>query len=163
MFELRDQFELPGMKVMQFAFAGDSTDPFLPHNYPENCVAYTGTHDNDTTMGWYQHSSTEKERDFYRRYMARNGHDVTWDMIRAIWSSVADIVVAPMQDFLNLGTDARMNLPGTLGGNWQWRLQSHHLSGFLQDRIRETNDLYNRPDRRTSKYGVNKVGNDEDR
>ena len=162
-FELRDQFELPGMKVMQFAFAGDCTDPFLPHNYPENCVAYTGTHDNDTTIGWYQHSSTEKERDFYRRYLARDGHDVSWDFIRTIWSSVADIVVAPMQDFLNLSTDARMNLPGTLGGNWQWRMQSHHVSDFLKKRIRETNDLYNRPDRRESKYGVNKVGNDEER
>jgi 4-alpha-glucanotransferase len=162
-FELRDAFELPGMKVMQFAFAGDCTDPFLPHNYPENCVAYTGTHDNDTTVGWYTKSSTEKERDLCRRYLARDGHDIAWDMIRAIWSSVADIAVAPMQDFLALGTQARMNLPGTLGGNWQWRLQSHQLPDTLKERIRMTNELYNRPDQRTSKYGVNKVGNDEER
>jgi len=160
-FELRDKFKLPGMKVMQFAFAGDCTDPFLPHNYPKNCVAYTGTHDNDTTVGWYQNSSTEKERDFYRRYLARDGHEVAWDMIRAIWSSVADIAVAPLQDFLNLGTEARMNLPGTLGGNWQWRVQSHHLADFLKKRIRETNELYNRPDRRKSKYGANTVGNED--
>jgi 4-alpha-glucanotransferase len=162
-FELRDQFDLPGMKVLQFAFAGDCTEPFLPHNYPENCAVYTGTHDNDTTVGWYQNSSTEAERDMCRRYLARDGHDIAWDMIRAAWSSVADIAIAPLQDFLNLGSEARMNLPGTLGGNWQWRLMPNQLHDFIKARIKSMNDLYNRPDRRTGKYVVNKVGNDEDR
>ncbi|MBN2047691.1 MAG: 4-alpha-glucanotransferase [Anaerolineaceae bacterium] len=160
-FEMRDAFNYPGMKVLQFAFAGDATDPFLPHNYIENCVAYTGTHDNDTTVGWYQQSSTAREQDFCRRYLARDGHDISWDMIRAIWSSVADFAIAPLQDFLNLGTEARMNLPGTLGGNWDWRVQSHQLADYLKARIRETNLLYNRPDQRTDEFVVNKIGNED--
>ena len=84
-------------------------------------------------------------------------------MIRAACSSVADIAIAPLQDFLNLGTEARMNLPGTLGSNWQWRLMPNQLHDFVKARIKSMNDLYNRPDRRTGKYVVNKVGNDEDR
>ncbi|MEE4195328.1 MAG: 4-alpha-glucanotransferase [Anaerolineae bacterium] len=162
-FELRDDFNLPGMKVMQFAFAGDCTEPFLPHNYEENCVAYTGTHDNDTTISWYKTSSQEFERDNARKYLGVSGDDIAWDMIRAIWSSVADTAIAPLQDFLNLGGEARMNLPGTVGGNWQWRLQPDQLHDFVKARIKTMNDLYNRPDRRKGKYVVNSIGNDESR
>lgn len=140
---LRDQFALPGMKILQFAFAGDADDPFLPHNYPVNCVAYSGTHDNDTSVGWYR-NVTEKERDFYRRYMARSGEDVAWDLIRGVWSSVAMIALAPMQDFLSLDSEARMNYPGRPSGNWFWRITPTALSSKLQERIFENNLLYSR-------------------
>ena len=141
--ELRDTLALPGMKVLQFAFQTDPHDPFLPHNYPRNCVAYTGTHDNDTTVGWY-HSVAEKERDFARRYMARSGEDIAWDCMRVVWASSATYAVAPMQDFLSLGSEARMNMPGRAGGNWTWRVQSEMLSEQLSARIREMNYLYSR-------------------
>lgn len=142
--ELREALGLPGMKVLQFAFQTNPHDPFLPHNYPRNCVAYTGTHDNDTTTGWYR-KAPEKEKDLARRYLARSGDDIAWDFIRAAWSSVAAFTLAPMQDFLSLGTEARMNLPGQLGGNWSWRVRSDVLSSeWLVSRIRETNFLYSR-------------------
>jgi 4-alpha-glucanotransferase len=141
--ELRDTLGLPGMKILQFAFQTDPNDPFLPHNYPENCVAYTGTHDNDTSVGWY-HSAPHHEVDLCRRYLARSGEDIAWDMIRVIWASAAVFTLAPMQDFLSLGNEARMNLPGQPGGNWIWRVDSDALSDGLISRIRETNYLYSR-------------------
>ncbi len=140
---LRDQFDLPGMKIMQFAFWTDPNDPFLPHNYPRNCVVYTGTHDNDTVRGWYERAP-EKERDFYRRYLERDGHNVAWDFIRAIWSSVAVFALAPLQDFLDLGNDARMNYPGNPSGNWSWRMSPEAMSEFLIQRINKLNWLYSR-------------------
>ncbi len=140
---LRDKFRLPGMKVLQFAFATDPEDPFLPHNYPENCVAYTGTHDNDTVKGWYD-SAPEIERDLCRRYLGRSGSDISWDMIRSVWSSVAVMALAPFQDFLSLGTEARMNFPGKLGGNWAWRMSASALDEPLRLRIKEMNYLYDR-------------------
>ncbi|OJX47060.1 MAG: 4-alpha-glucanotransferase [Chloroflexi bacterium 44-23] len=142
-FDLRDQFGLPGMKILQFAFSGDPNDPFLPHNYPENCVAYSGTHDNDTALGWYE-SAPPAEKDFYRRYLARSGKDVSWDLIRAVWSSVAATAIAPLQDFLSLGTEARMNFPGKPSGNWSWRVNSNQLSDQLSEKILELNYLYGR-------------------
>ncbi len=141
--ELRDTLGLPGMKVFQFAFSADSEDPFLPHNYISNCVAYTGTHDNDTSIGWYQ-KAPEEERDFVRRYLARSGDDIAWDMIRAVWSSVADFSLAPLQDFLRLGTDGRMNFPGKPSGNWSWRLPAGALDAELKAHILEMNTLYSR-------------------
>jgi len=143
-FELRDKFNLPGMKILQFAFTTDSNEPFLPHNYPVNCVAYTGTHDNDTTVGWYA-SANEKERDFCRRYLARSGEDIAWDMLRAIWASPAVMTLAPMQDLLNQGSNARMNFPGKASGNWGWRMKSNDLTPWLQERLKEVNVLYARP------------------
>ncbi len=127
---LRDGLDLPGMKILQFAFAADAKDPFLPHNYPINCVAYSGTHDNDTVIGWYQ-TAPDKEKDFYRRYMARSGDDPAGDMVRGVWSSVAAFAVCPLQDLLRLGTEARMNFPGKASGNWTcdpW-LSTRHFSG----------------------------------
>ena len=141
--ELRQRFNLPGMKILQFSFAGRPTDPFLPHNYPNNCVVYTGTHDNDTARGWYQRVP-EEERDFYRRYLDRSGENVAWDLIRACWSSVAVLALAPMQDFLNLGNEARMNYPGNPSGNWTWRMSAEALSEELGGRIQELNFLYGR-------------------
>lgn len=141
--ELRDHFELPGMKILQFAFAGGPEDPFLPHNYVHNCVTYTGTHDNDTVRGWYQRVE-EEERDFYRRYLNRDGSDVSWDLIRACWMSVAVFALAPMQDFLSLGNEARMNYPSNPSGNWNWRLSENALNEKLRDRIIEINFLFRR-------------------
>jgi 4-alpha-glucanotransferase len=141
--EMRETFNLPGMRVLQFGFSGDPDDPFLPHNYPVNCVVYTGTHDNDTVRGWYKRVD-EDERSFYRRYLARDGSDVAWDLIRACWSSVAVFALAPMQDFLDLGNEARMNYPGNPGGNWTWRMHEANLSEALQDRIHGINTLYSR-------------------
>ena len=140
---LRDKFTLPGMKILQFAFSTDSEDPFLPHNYPVNCVAYTGTHDNDTVRGWYD-SAPETERDFCRRYLSRSGMDISWDMIRSVWASVAKMSLAPLQDFLSLGSEARMNFPGKLGGNWTWRMAANVMDESLQLRIHEINQLYGR-------------------
>jgi 4-alpha-glucanotransferase len=140
---MRDQFNLPGMKIFQFAFANTPSDPFLTHNYPQNCVAYTGTHDNDTARGWYE-TAPEEERDLYRRYVGRSGENVSWDMIRAVWSSVAMFAIAPMQDFLSLDSEARMNFPGKPAGNWDWRVRSDALTPQLSNGIHEFNWLYSR-------------------
>jgi len=140
---LRDDYQLPGMKVFQFAFAVDPDHDFLPHNYPVNCVAYTGTHDNDTTRGWYE-TAPKYERDFCRRYLARSGQDIAWSMIRALWHSVAAWVLAPMQDFLNLGNWSRMNYPGNPSGNWQWRMHPNAINEGLIERLHEMNYLYGR-------------------
>lgn len=141
--ELRDSFGLPGMRILQFGFGEGPKDPFLPHHYIQNSVVYTGTHDNDTARGWYERVS-EKDRDFCRRYLARDGHDISWDMIRAAWGSVAVFALAPMQDFLGLGNEARMNYPGNPSGNWQWRMPPDCLTPQLLARIKETNYLYDR-------------------
>ncbi len=140
---LRDAFDLPGMKVIQFAFGSSSEDTFLPHNYVKNCVVYTGTHDNDTTRGWYERMG-ENERHFYRRYMDRDDKQVAWDLIRLVWMSVGVFALAPMQDFLNLGNQARMNYPGNPSGNWSWRMQAGAASETLLNRIKELNYLYAR-------------------
>lgn len=139
---LRDQFGLPGMKILQFAFTGPN-NPFLPHSFPQNCAVYTGTHDNDTARGWYESASRE-EKDFACRYLNVNGSQFAWDLIRQAWSSVAVIAAAPMQDLLNLGTEARMNYPSRLGNNWDWRMTRAALSTKLKEKVRELNWLYQR-------------------
>jgi 4-alpha-glucanotransferase len=141
--DMRESLELPGMKIIQFAFYGDPSEPFLPHNHTPNSVVYTGTHDNDTSRGWYERVP-ETERDFYRRYLGRDGSNVAWDFIRAAWSSVPLFAIAPMQDFLDLGNEARMNYPGNPSGNWTWRLPVNGLSDSLSSRIKEFNFLYGR-------------------
>lgn len=142
--ELREKLNLPGMKVLQFSFSGDPHEPFLPHNYPVNCVAYTGTHDNDTSLGWYQ-QAPDKEQDFARRYLARSGDNLPWDMIRVVWASVASTTLAPLQDFLCLDSSARMNMPGKPSGNWSWRMDADVLvDDALMARIFEMNFLYGR-------------------
>jgi 4-alpha-glucanotransferase len=141
--KLRTDFDLPGMKVLQFAFDGHPEHEFLPHNYPVRCVVYTGTHDNDTVVGWYE-SAPEKERDFCRRYLGRDGTDIAWDQIRAAWASVAQWAIAPLQDLLSLGTEARMNYPSRESGNWGWRVRAEQLAPDLADRLAEFNHLYGR-------------------
>jgi 4-alpha-glucanotransferase len=139
---LRDQFGFPGMKILQFAFSGPD-NVFLPHFYPQNCVVYSGTHDNDTSRGWYE-SVPEGEKDFARRYLRVDGSDIPWDLIRAGWGSTAVFALAPMQDLLGLGTEARMNFPSRLGGNWEWRMTEDALNRDLQSMIQELNWLYHR-------------------
>ncbi|PWB72048.1 MAG: 4-alpha-glucanotransferase [Anaerolineales bacterium] len=137
---LRDEFNLPGMRILQFGFSG-ADNPFLPHNYISNCVAYTGTHDNDTALGWLD-TAPEEEREFALRYLRVDGSDFAWDLIHGIWSSVAVYAVTPMQDALSLGTEARMNFPSKLGGNWEWRMTDADLSDELAGKFRELNKLY---------------------
>jgi 4-alpha-glucanotransferase len=140
--ELLEAFDLPGMKVLQFGFSGPD-NPFLPHNYISNCVAYTGTHDNDTALGWFE-TTSEHEREFALRYLRVDGHDFAWDLIRAVWASVAVMALTPMQDVLNLSREARMNYPSTLGGNWEWRMDDGALTDALRERLKELNFLYYR-------------------
>ncbi|HLW66262.1 MAG TPA: 4-alpha-glucanotransferase [Gemmataceae bacterium] len=141
--ELRKQFNLPGMRVLQFAFS-DPQNKYLPHNFDEmNTAVYTGTHDNDTTRGWFA-TIPEKERDLVRRYLARDGHDIAWDLIRAAWSSVADLAIAPLQDVLNLSSEARMNMPGQPAGNWGWRVPEGAVTDAVIGRLAEMTELYGR-------------------
>ena len=140
---IREAYQLPGMKIMQFAFAGGPGDPFLPHHFTENCVVYTGTHDNDTVRGWYERVP-EEEKAFYRRYLHRDGSNVSWDLIWACWGSVAVFSLAPLQDFLRLGNEARMNYPGNPSGNWTWRMPEGCLDESLEEQVQEINYLYGR-------------------
>lgn len=140
---IREAFGLPGMKIVQFGFGGGPKDPFLPHHYSRHCVAYTGTHDNDTARGWYERVP-EVERDYYRRYTGRSGENVAWDMIRAAWGSTAMMALAPMQDFLSLDNSARMNYPGNPSGNWSWRMTAQQVSPDIFQGIREFNYLFDR-------------------
>jgi len=145
--DLRDGNGFPGMKILQFAFSGPD-NPFLPHHFPRNCVVYTGVHDNDTTRGWYE-SAPEHEREFACRYLGFRptraaAKEFPARLIRAAWDSVAVFALAPMQDFLALGGEARFNYPSRLGGNWDWRMDASALTDELRDRIRELNYLYSR-------------------
>lgn len=118
--ELRDRFDFPGMRILQFAFGGERNSSFLPYNYDKNTVVYTGTHDNETTLGWYL-NATEDERDHVRRYLVSSGRDIVWDLIRLAYASTANMAIIPMQDLFVLGNEARMNYPGREGGWWRWR------------------------------------------
>ncbi len=143
-YELRDAFNLPGMRVLQFAFSGWGGHPFLPHNYIDNCVAYTGTHDNDTSRGWYEHSSKDSERDHFRRYFSTDGWDMAWTMMRGIFASCARVAMVPIQDILDLGSEARMNLPGESENNWSWRMLPGQLNDFAARRLLDLTLLYGR-------------------
>jgi 4-alpha-glucanotransferase len=133
---LRDRFGLPGMKILQFAFEKDAQHPFLPHNFPTNCVVYSGTHDNDTSRGWYA-SAPEKQRRFAQSYLGCADGDFAWSLIRAGMASRGDTFIAPLQDVLDLGSEARMNVPGRPGGNWSWRCRSEQWTAAVQERLRE--------------------------
>jgi 4-alpha-glucanotransferase len=152
--ELRDSFGFPGMRILQFAFGGDPKSHDLPHNYIRNCVAYTGTHDNDTTVGWFSsvagagstrdEAQIGREREFCLKYLNSNGREIHWDFIRAVWSSVADTAIAPMQDLLGLGNEARMNLPASKSGNWSWQCLEDDFSEEIAARLRELTEIYGR-------------------
>lgn len=136
--------KFPGMKVLQFAFDTREESDYLPHNYTRNCVVYTGTHDNDTIMGWTE-SAPKKDVETAKKYMhADQGEGFNWTMIRAAMMSVADTAIFMMPDFLGLGSEARINTPSTLGGNWQWRIDGGCINDWLAGIIRELTALYGR-------------------
>lgn len=152
---IRHQFEFPGMAILQFAFGNDPQGPsFRPHNYGRDLVVYTGTHDNDTVVGWWSSKggadSTRtpedvvKEHAFTRAYLGFRDEPIHWVMIRAILASVANTAMIPMQDVLGLGSQARMNLPGTPSGNWRWRCPPDALTEELAGRLLELNRMYDR-------------------
>jgi len=151
---LRRRFRLPGMAILQFAFGKDpQAESFRPHAYERETVAYTGTHDNDTVMGWWlggpegstrTAADVEAEKALARAYLATDGREMGWAMIRAVLASVADVAVVPMQDVLGLGSEARMNVPGTLGGNWAWRMREAALAPAAAARLGELAALYGR-------------------
>ncbi len=152
--ELRDGFGFPGMRILQFAFGGDTKNHDLPHNYIPNAVAYTGTHDNDTTVGWFNSgagkgstrddSQIKKEHEFCLKYLNSDGKEIHWDFIRAVWSSVANSAIAPMQDLLGLGNDARMNLPASTNGNWNWQCKDGDFSEEIAEKLLELTEIYGR-------------------
>ncbi len=138
---------LPGMKLFVFAFGEEGPDnPYLPHNYPRNCVAYTGTHDNNTMRGWFQAEADDATRDRLSRYLGREltPDSVAWESLRAVMASVADTALAPMQDVLGLGAEARMNKPSRSDGNWGWRLQADMLTEELETRLKRLAQTYGR-------------------
>ncbi|PWN05556.1 4-alpha-glucanotransferase [Rhodohalobacter mucosus] len=141
--ELRDSFHFPGMKILQFAFDSDSENAFLPHNYSQNSVTYTGTHDNDTTVGWYE-SAPEVEKHRMREYTRSDGSQPEWELIRLGMLSVADQAIFPLQDYMSLGTEHRMNLPATVGDNWLWRYTAGMLHNIDEARIKKLVDMGNR-------------------
>jgi 4-alpha-glucanotransferase len=149
---VRRQFNLPGMVILQFAWApaqlnpmiADPNNGFLPHRHEYNSVVYTGTHDNDTSIGWWHNSSTPEERTAMQIYLSVDGNLANWDLIRCGMRSVANTFIIPAQDLLNLGTEARMNLPGRPAGNWTWRLNDGDLSSELQLKVRDLLLIYER-------------------
>ncbi|HAA27419.1 MAG TPA: 4-alpha-glucanotransferase [Cyanobacteria bacterium UBA8553] len=142
--DLRDHFEFPGMKILHFAFGSDAQNAYLPFNFNANCVVYTGTHDNDTTVGWYNQAS-DHERWRLHQYLGCTGSDgIAWDLIRLTLSSVTNQAIIPLQDVFSLGTDARMNAPGTAEGNWGWRYRGEALTQEYSDRLRDMVFIYGR-------------------
>jgi len=158
---LREEFGFPGMKVLQFAFSRDgqgglqADNLFLPHNHLPNYVAYTGTHDNDTTLGWFESQEADL-RELIRRYAGSSGQEIVWDLIRIVFMSAACYAVVPFQDPLALGKDARMNTPGTVGGNWSWRVRSEAFNDGVGYRLRDFCRLYGR----SSRSGTSDVRSD---
>ncbi len=152
--KLRDDFGFPGMRIVQFAFSSDTKNIDLPHNYHHNVVVYTGTHDNDTTLGWFNSvpgagstrtkAQINAERKFCSEYLNTNGSEIHWDFIRAALASVADTAIVPLQDVLGLGNEARMNLPNSTSGNWTWRFNTRALTATHGDRLREISEIYGR-------------------
>jgi 4-alpha-glucanotransferase len=149
--DLRDSFGIPGMRILQFAFGGDAKNIHLPHNYVPNTVVYTGTHDNDTIVGWLQERKKEAKGRKKSKlvtdcltYLRSNGREINWDFIREAYASVAGIAVIPMQDVLGLDNSARMNMPSSTDGNWEWRCAESDLSDDNAARLRELSERYNR-------------------
>ncbi len=141
---LRRRLGLPGMAILQFAFTPEPRSSYLPYNLTRDTVLYTGTHDNDTTVGWWLGKATEAERDFARRYMGTDGREIHWDMIRLALSTVADLAVVPHQDLAGLGSDCRMNVPGRPDGNWAFRITDWMLAPGIRDRLAELVEIYGR-------------------
>ena len=152
---LRTSFGFPGMSLLQFAFGKDPQGPsFRPHNYSPELVAYTGGHDNDTTLGWWASSGVgestrteediREEHDFTRNYLGFQNEELNWIFIRSVLASVANTAIVPLQDVLGLGSEARMNLPGTVSGNWRWRYKANSLTKEIRERLLALTLLYDR-------------------
>jgi 4-alpha-glucanotransferase len=156
--ELREALGFPGMRVMQFGFSSDLENIHLPHNYLPDTVAYTATHDNNTTVGWFNDLASDKlqfgdpgaageirsEKEFCLEYLKSNGAEINWDFINAVMASAADTAIVPLQDVLGLGTEARMNLPNTIEGNWSWRFEEQAINENHMARLRILAELHNR-------------------
>ncbi len=140
---LRREFGLPGMKILQFAFGSDAANPYLPHHHTSDSVVYTGTHDNDTTLGWYA-GLDEAQQAHVLDYLGQPGEPMPWPLVRTALASVAGLAVLPMQDLLGLDGSHRMNRPGTTRGNWRWRFEWEQLPADLVERLRHLNTLYDR-------------------
>jgi 4-alpha-glucanotransferase len=155
---LRERFGFPGMAILQFAFGGDpQSSTFIPHNHTRDRVVYTGTHDNDTVLGWWTSGigdstrtpeEVEAEREFARRYMHSDGKEIHWDFIRTLLGSVAELAIVPLQDVLGLGSEARMNVPARPRGNWRWRFTAGALTPEIRQRLREMTETYGRVKRK---------------
>jgi 4-alpha-glucanotransferase len=141
--KLRDDFGLPGMKILQFAFSSDQTNMDLPHNYKENFIVYTGTHDNDTSLGWFN-SIGSKEKKFLHKYIPGKGKQFVENFIAYAWASAAHTAIIPMQDLLGLGTEARMNTPGVAAGNWDWRFTWPQIRQNHKVFLKKITEKYNR-------------------
>ena len=147
--ELRDGFGLPGMKILQFAFDSSEANDYIPHNYVKNCIVYTGTHDNDTVVGWFN-AASPGDRNYVLDYLAAGDSGIHWTFIRLAWASVAYTAIVPMQDILGLDTSSRMNLPGTTQNNWQWRARAEVFTPELAAKLSHLTSLYGRA-RKTKK------------
>jgi 4-alpha-glucanotransferase len=141
---LRDRFNFPGMKILQFAFGGERNSGFLPHTYTSNCVVYTGTHDNETVLGWFRNASPEEQQHVLTYMNVPNGDNISWDLLRLGHASVADMSVAMLQDLLKLGNEARMNYPGRPSGNWGWRYRAEMLTDEIAADLLKLTELYGR-------------------
>ncbi len=142
---LRDTFDFPGMKILQFAFDSGNANPYLPFNFAHaNCVVYTGTHDNDTTAGWFSERSLQQQWQVGQYLGHRSFHGIHWDLITVALGSVANQAITPLQDVLGLGTEARMNFPSRAAGNWGWRYRSEHLTDDLGDRLGQLTKAFGR-------------------
>ena len=142
-----EHYGFPGMKILQFAFGGDlPTNPYIPHNFSRNCIVYTGTHDNNTIQGWYKNEASEEDKKRLAEYLGHpiNIEQVHWDMIRLALSSVAETAVIPMQDFLGIGEEARMNFPQKTEGNWLWRVLPDQITNKLAETLAHLNWFYSR-------------------
>ena len=146
MFRLLEETGYPGMKVLQFAFdeGPDGQGMYLPHNYTKNCVVYTGTHDNETTLGWIRGRSKQQNAFLMDYLNAKDEKELLWGMIRAAVASVADTAIVPMQDYLELGNEARINMPSTLGDNWKWRMDPGAATDELAKKIYHMARTYGR-------------------
>jgi len=141
--ELREKYNLPGMKILQFAFDSAEENDFIPHSYNKNCIVYTGTHDNDTTTGHYL-TSSEKDKLFMNEYFQVDKNEPAWSFIKLAWSTVADVAIAPLQDVLRLGSNARMNFPGKASGYWGWRYSKAMLTDKHADELARITRIYGR-------------------
>ena len=140
---LRKKYQMPGMKILQFAFGSDADNPYLPHHHERHSIVYTGTHDNNTGLGWYQ-SASEQEKHYFSQYSGENMATMPWPLQYMAWQSVAQIAITPMQDILALDATARMNTPGTTIGNWRWKMKWQDVNSELVEKLRRMNQLFGR-------------------